>query len=101
MSNATGEPIIKLEDLFLIYNEDKPNEARVLENINLKIYPQEYVIIFGPSGCGKSTLLNIISGLLRPTRGKVEVGNEDINAFAKKQKIDFRRRKIGMVFQSF
>lgn len=101
MSNATGEPIINLENLFVVYNEGKPNEARVLENINLKIFPQEYVIIFGPSGCGKSTLLNVISGLLRPTRGKVEVRREDINSFTKKQKIDFRRNKVGMIFQSF
>jgi putative ABC transport system ATP-binding protein len=101
MSNTAAEPIIEVEDLFVVYNEGKPNEARILENINLKIYPQEYVIIFGPSGCGKSTLLNIISGLLRPTRGRVEVGNEDINAFTKKQKLEFRRKKVGMVFQSF
>lgn len=101
MDNTKREPIISVEDLSVIYNENKPNETRVLENINLKIYPKEYVIIFGPSGCGKSTLLSAISGLLRPTRGKVNVGGEDINSFTKKQKIDFRRKKIGMIFQSF
>jgi putative ABC transport system ATP-binding protein len=101
MAEQTREPIIEVSDLFVVYNEGQPNEARVLENIDLKIYPREYVIIFGPSGCGKSTLLNVISGLLRPTKGKVEIGKEDINTFSKKQKVNFRRKKIGMVFQSF
>lgn len=101
MENKKREPIINLENVFVIYNENKPSEVRALEDINLKIYPEEYVIIFGPSGCGKSTLLYVISGLLSPTKGKVTVSGEDIGVFTKKQKIDFRRRKIGMIFQSF
>ena len=68
--NSTGAPLIKIEKLSIVFNEGKPNEARVLDNIDLEIYPHEYLILFGPSGCGKSTLLNLISGLLQPTERK-------------------------------
>ena len=65
-----------------------------------RIYPHEYVILYGPSGCGKSTLLNSITGLLRPTTGKVEIEGKDLNSFSEKEKLEFHRRKVGMVFQS-
>lgn len=45
----------------------KEGMVEVLKNINIKIYENEFVIIFGPSGCGKSTLLHILLGLEPPT----------------------------------
>lgn len=47
--------------------------TNVLAHIDLEVGQGEFVAIMGPSGCGKSTLLNILSGLLRPTRGEVKV----------------------------
>jgi putative ABC transport system ATP-binding protein len=94
-------PLIKIDKLSIVFNEGKNNEARVLDNIDLEIYPHEYLIIFGPSGCGKSTLLNIITGLLRPTSGKIEIDGRDLAAFSEKEKLEFHRHKIGTVFQSF
>jgi putative ABC transport system ATP-binding protein len=99
--DSTTNPLIKIENLSIIFNEGTPNEMRALDNINLEIFPHEYVILFGPSGCGKSTLLNVISGLLAPTRGKVEVEGRDITTFSEKEKLEYHRRRIGMVFQSF
>jgi len=99
--NSTGAPLIKLEKLNIVFNAEKPNETRVLDNIDLDIYPHEYLILFGPSGCGKSTLLNVISGLLKPTSGKVEIENKDITTFTEKEKLEFHRRRVGMIFQSF
>jgi ABC-type nitrate/sulfonate/bicarbonate transport system ATPase subunit len=64
----------------------------VLENINLSVYPNEFVTIVGASGCGKSTLLNIIAGLLPPSAGEVWVDG---------QEIDHPGRDRGMVFQSY
>lgn len=90
-----------MKGLNMVYNQGKPNESKALMDINLKIYPQEYVIIFGPSGCGKSTLLYALAGFQRPTAGEVFVDGQDINQFGKKEKVEFHRRKIGMVFQSF
>ncbi len=99
--NSSGAPLIKIEKLSIVFNEGKPNEARILDNIDLEIYPHEYLILFGPSGCGKSTLLNVLSGLLKPTSGKVEIEGKEITAFTEKEKLEFHRRRIGMIFQSF
>lgn len=94
-------PNIVVKDVNVIYNQGKSNEMRALEEIDLEIFPQEYVIIFGPSGCGKSTLLYAIAGLQKPTSGAVMIDNEDISAYKKKQMALFHRRKMGMVFQAF
>ncbi|MEI7426129.1 MAG: ABC transporter ATP-binding protein [Candidatus Moraniibacteriota bacterium] len=94
-------PNIVVKDVNVIYNQGKSNEMRALEEVDLEIFPQEYVIIFGPSGCGKSTLLYAIAGLQKPTSGVVMIDNEDISAYKKKQMALFHRRKMGMVFQAF
>ena len=95
------KPSIEVRGLNMVYNQGKLNESKALTDINLKIYPQEYVIIYGPSGCGKSTLLYALAGFQKPTSGEVIFDGQDINQFNKKEKVEFHRRKIGMVFQSF
>ncbi len=94
-------PNITVKDVNVIYNGGKSNEMRALEEINLEIFPREYVIIFGPSGCGKSTLLYSIAGLQKPTSGAVMIDGEDISTYKKKKMAWFHRRKMGMVFQAF
>lgn len=101
MINKNKDPLISLDNVSVIYNENQPNEVRSLENANLKLYPQEYVIIFGPSGCGKSTLLYTMAGLQAPTQGKVVIDEKEIYALKKNAMVEFHRRKIGMVFQAF
>ncbi|TSD01617.1 MAG: Uncharacterized protein Athens071425_346, partial [Parcubacteria group bacterium Athens0714_25] len=95
------EPIIKTKDLRVIYNQGKSNEVRSLEDANVEIYPQEYVIIFGPSGCGKSTLLYSISGLQAPTYGDVFIEGKKLAEMNKKERVNLHRNNIGMVFQAF
>lgn len=99
--NSTGNPLIKIEKLSIVFNEGETNELRAIDGIDLEIYPHEYLILFGPSGCGKSTLLNVISGLLPPTSGKIEFEGRDMTDFVEKEKLEFHRKRIGMVFQSF
>lgn len=53
------------------------DELFTLDNISLTVDNHEFVVILGPSGCGKSTLLNIISGLITPDQGRIELDEED------------------------
>lgn len=94
-------PLIKIENMSVIYDLGKPSETIALEDINLEIYPEEYVVIFGPSGCGKSTLLYSIAGIEKPTSGKIYMKNKDINIFSPKELAKFIRRNIGFVFQAY
>ncbi len=92
---------ILINDLSVIYNQGASNEVYALKKINVKIFPQEYIIIHGPSGCGKSTLLYSIAGLQTPTEGEVIVENDEIHAMSAFKKAIFRQQKIGMIFQAF
>ncbi|MDD2585405.1 MAG: ABC transporter ATP-binding protein [Syntrophomonadaceae bacterium] len=51
--------------------------VHTLSNLSLQLGNNEFAVVLGPSGCGKSTLLNIISGLIRPDQGKIEIDGED------------------------
>jgi putative ABC transport system ATP-binding protein len=96
-----ADPIIEINDLQVIYNKGKPNEVRSLEDINVKIFPQEYVIIFGPSGCGKSTLLYTIAGLQAATFGEVKVEGKNLSGMKKDEMVELHQTGVGMIFQAF
>ncbi len=78
-------------------------ETRVmaLRGVNLKIHTGELTILEGPSGCGKTTLLSVIAGLLDPTAGQVEVLKTALPKLTDQQKVGFRRRHLGFVFQEY
>ncbi len=71
-----------------------------LDNISLEINSGEFVFIVGPSGAGKSTLLRILTKEVKPSTGKVTVGNIDITKIKDKD-VPSLRRKVGVVFQDF
>ncbi|WP_277406535.1 ABC transporter ATP-binding protein [Lacrimispora xylanisolvens] len=75
--------------------------AEVLDNINLSIYPNEFVSIIGSSGSGKTTLLNIISGLESPTVGKVFINETDFWELDDEERTKFRLKNIGFIFQNY
>jgi putative ABC transport system ATP-binding protein len=95
------QPIIKVENLSVIYNMGKSNEVPALADINLEIYPEEFIIFFGPSGCGKSTLLYSISGLETGIQGNIVIQEKNLVSFNKQEKLNFHRKTIGMIFQAF
>ncbi|MEM3627440.1 MAG: ABC transporter ATP-binding protein [Candidatus Bathyarchaeia archaeon] len=76
-------------------------KVEVLKNLYLKVDKGEFTVISGPSGCGKTTLLNIISGIDKPTSGKITVFGEDLNAKDEDFLANFRCSNIGFVFQSY
>ena len=93
--------LIKTENLSVIYNLGKSNESPAILDIDLEIYPGEYIIFYGPSGCGKSTLLYCISGMEIPTKGKVWIQDMELTDVSFAKMIEIRRLWIGMVFQAY
>lgn len=71
----------------------------ILKNLDFKLFQGECFVIMGRSGCGKSTLLRLITGLIHPTSGRIEIEGVDTGSLTK---LEWRkiRYKIGMVFQS-
>lgn len=63
-------PLIELRDVSHVYVSNR-EATLALADMNLKVMPGEFVSLVGPSGCGKTTLLSIMSGLLKPSKGKV------------------------------
>ena len=96
----TQEPTIKLENVSKIYQMGKV-EVRALDDINLEIWPGEFIVFLGPSGSGKTTLLNMIGGLDSPTNGRILVNGIEVTALSQRKLTDFRRTQIGFVFQFF
>jgi putative ABC transport system ATP-binding protein len=95
------KPLIKVENLSVIYNLGKSSEVTAFRDANFEIYPGEYIIFFGPSGCGKSSLLYTISGIEVATTGKVEIAGKNVDEMSKEESFLLRRLKIGMIFQAF
>jgi len=92
--------MIEIRDLRKVYIMGD-EEVGALAGADLSIERGEYVAVIGPSGSGKSTLMNILGGLDRPTSGGYRFEGEDVGGFGDNALADFRRRRIGFVFQSF
>ena len=74
---------------------------RALDELTLAIEEGEWVAVTGPSGSGKTTLLNVLSGLDRPTAGKVRVGGVDLASLTPRELARYRQQTVGLVFQQF
>lgn len=80
---------IKLRDLSVSFRDGTFG----LQDINLKIEPEEFVVLIGPSGSGKTTMLRTIAGFVEPSSGSVLIGGENMTH------VPPERRRMGMVFQ--
>ncbi|MHA1345051.1 MAG: ABC transporter ATP-binding protein [Candidatus Heimdallarchaeaceae archaeon] len=74
-------------------------ELVILKEVNLEIDRNELVLLYGPSGSGKTTLLNILTGLLHPNEGEIEVAGLYMDLIEDREKADFRSNYLGIVFQ--
>lgn len=92
--------MIEFHDLTKVYVMGE-EQVPALAGVSLTIERGEYVAVIGPSGSGKSTLMNILGGLDRPTSGSYRFEGEEVGDFGDDALADFRRRRIGFVFQSF
>jgi putative ABC transport system ATP-binding protein len=94
-------PVIRVIDLWKNYNRDGQENMAALQGANLEIRAGEVVALLGKSGSGKSTLLNILAGIDRPSRGRVEVEGKDLETLGEGGRTQLRRRRIGFIFQFF
>ncbi len=76
-------------------------DVHALKGVDLTVRDGEFLAIMGASGSGKSTLLHLCAALDRPTDGTIEVAGEKLQAMSESQLTLFRRRRIGVIFQSF
>lgn len=92
--------LISVKNITKTYNPDKI-PVNALRGVDLEIQEGEFTAIVGPSGSGKTTLLNIMGGLDRQTEGTMLVDGVDLLELSDNKLIDFRKNKIGFVFQSY
>ena len=78
----------------------KENSVHALKETSLSIESGEFVAVLGTSGCGKSTLLHVIGGIDEPDSGRVVIHGKEIYKMKRGERSVFRRRHIGMIYQS-
>jgi NitT/TauT family transport system ATP-binding protein len=89
---STGTEVLKVEGLRKIYNEGKPQAKTAIENVSFSVEKGEFVCIVGPSGAGKTTLLRCISGLAKPSAGKLTFEGTPLSTVPE---------QLGLVFQDY
>ncbi len=94
------EMILTAENLVKTYKAAS-GEVHALNGVSLELEQGLFYAVIGRSGSGKSTLLHILSGLDRPTSGKVLVNGTDLSTYSDEKMAIFRRRHMGFVFQQF
>lgn len=92
-------PILRTEKLCKSFSNGA-TQQHVIKNLDLEIMEGDFTVIMGASGSGKSTLLYALSGMDKPTLGKVFFGDTEIQDYTNDQLAVFRRKNCGFVFQS-
>lgn len=92
--------LLQVEDLSRTFCT-RGNDCKVFANLNLTLQAGEILVIRGRSGVGKSTLLGLLSGLDRPTGGRILFQNRDLTKLSLSELSELRAVSIGMIFQSF
>lgn len=91
---------IEIKNVGKVFRTDSV-QTLALNNVSLRVADGEFVAVMGPSGCGKSTLLNILGLLDNPTTGEYFLDGKDVAHLKESQRTEYRKGRIGFVFQSF
>lgn len=92
--------VIEVKNLYKIYKVGT-TKVRALNGVDFKVYEGEFCAIVGTSGSGKSTLLNMLAGLEKPTKGEIIIAEHHIEKMNENKLVQFRRKNVGFIFQSF
>lgn len=95
-----AQPIIDIKNLHLSLTGGA-GPVNILCGIDLAVSRGETISVVGPSGAGKTTLLMALSGLEKPTSGRVRIAGTDLQQLDEDGLARFRRQQVGIVFQSF
>jgi len=95
-----AEPILRMEGVWRSF-PTPAGPVTVLRDVHLAVRPGEFVCLTGPSGSGKTTLLHLAGMLDRPTAGRITLAGRDVMDLDERQRIEWRKHRVGMVFQRF
>jgi putative ABC transport system ATP-binding protein len=98
--NETKKIAVKARNIIKDFNSGGV-VTPVLHGINLDIAYGKLTMIVGPSGCGKTTLISILTGILSATSGEVFINDTSLNKLTDGEKVLFRRKKMGFIFQQY
>ena len=73
-----GIPLVQIDSVSKLFDTASGDRVHALDHVSLDVAPGEFLSVIGPSGCGKSTLLRIVAGLIKPSSGKVMIGNREV-----------------------
>jgi putative ABC transport system ATP-binding protein len=99
-SRNACRPILRTENVTKRFRQGT-SVVDALKQVSLSISPGEFVAVMGASGSGKSTLLHVAAGLTKIDGGRVLVDGHDLTSLSDRRLTQFRRQRIGLVFQAF
>jgi putative ABC transport system ATP-binding protein len=94
------KPFIEIKNINLSFMS-KAGTVNVLNDVNLDVMQGQAVALVGPSGSGKSSLLMLIGGLEQASSGQIFISSKEIGVLNQSAMTTFRRKMIGVIFQSF
>ena len=97
---AVSEPAVRCTGVEKHFG-DGDARIQVLRGVDFTVKPGQLSFLVGPSGCGKTTLISVIAGLLDTTAGSVELFGQNTEQLGAEDRILFRRRNLGFVFQQY
>jgi putative ABC transport system ATP-binding protein len=99
VSPTSGQPFVRLEAVSKAYGSGS-SQLEVLSQVELDLIQGETTSLVGRSGTGKSTLLSLIAGLMRPDKGHVYIGGQQMDRLDDNDRANLRADRIGFVLQS-
>lgn len=97
MDTMSNDVLVKTNGLTKLYTMGETT-VTALDGVSLNIKRGSFTVVMGPSGSGKSTLLYLLGGLDWPTSGAITVGNDEIEKMDENMLAEFRRNRVGFIF---